>query len=72
MASITNKRADYNDAFERLAEQEAQREADKLRQAAINQQPDVIDLDSDSDDGGAQTKKRSMIPSPPRLSNYRY
>jgi len=47
MAGITNKRNDYNDAFERLAAQEAQREAEQLREVANNQQPQIIDLDSD-------------------------
>ena len=32
MSNIANKRNDYNDAFERLAEQEAQREAERLQE----------------------------------------
>ena len=47
MAGIANKRNDYNDKFERLAAQEAQREAEQLREVANNQQPQIIDLDSD-------------------------
>merc|ERR1711935_564801 len=67
MAGIANKRNDYNDAFERLAAQEAQREAEQLREVANNQQPQIIDLDSDSEE---DSRPKSMIPSPPRLSSY--
>ena len=34
MSNIANKRNDYNDAFERLAEQEAQREAERLQEVS--------------------------------------
>ena len=79
MSGISNKRNDYNDAFERLAAQEAQAEAAKLQHAANNQPPQVIDL-SDSDEepedkrprnsAPAAPSRSSMIPSPPRLSDY--
>jgi len=69
MSNIANKRNDYNDAFERLAEQEAQREAERLQEVSNNKPPQVIDL-SDSDEGPETQKKKSMIPSPPRLSDY--
>lgn len=79
MSGISNKRNDYNDAFERLAAQEAQAEAAKLQHAANNQPPQVIDL-SDSDEEPEDKRPRnsapavpsrsSMIPSPPRLSDY--
>jgi hypothetical protein len=67
MAGIINKRNDYTDAFEQLAAQEAQREAEQLREVANNQQPQIIDLDSDSEE---DSRPKSMIPSPPRLSSY--
>ena len=42
-------------------------EAEQLREVANNQQPQIIDLDSDSEE---DSRPKSMIPSPPRLSNY--
>ena len=69
MSNIANKRNDYNDAYERLAEQEAQREAERLQEISNNRPADVIDL-SDSDEEPETQKKKSMIPSPPRLSDY--
>lgn len=63
------RRYGEQDALERLAAQEAQREEERLRRDA-SRYKEVIDLaDSDDDDPGPPPQKAIRIPSPPRLSN---
>ena len=57
--------------FEKLAEQEAQRDAQRLQQTLSNKQPEVIDL-SDSDNEDSQPSGgQGRMPSPPRLGTLR-
>lgn len=67
---VSEQRRD-NDALERLAEQEAQREEERLR-ARYQPEPQVIDLADSDDESETQRRKqgsfRVRIPSPPRLS----
>ena len=57
---------------ERLAEAEAQAEAQRLQQIRSQQAPQVIDLaDSDDEDRG-NSAPRTRMPSPPRLGSLRH